>query len=169
MFYELPLERNCTSFLLLLLLLILIKFISGTQGRGRANALNMKDHICQYLMGLSFNFLPVIRSSVQCVESFLWLFVPTPPTPNHGVNKFTSDPGKLELEKPGNSLSRRIHLSNPQALLFTPALEKACLTQCTKRKNAIVDHHYTILCFPRANIVLSLLVKLGSICLFSLW
>lgn len=44
--------------------------------------------------------------------------------PNHGVNKFPSDPGKLGLEKPGNSVSRRIHLSNPQALLFTPALEK---------------------------------------------
>lgn len=96
-----------------ILLLILIKFISGPQGRGGVNALNMEEHICQYLMGLSFNFLPVIR------------FLPslTPPQ-NHRVNKFTSDPGKLELEKPGNSLSRRIHLSNPQALLFTPALEK---------------------------------------------
>lgn len=126
----------------------------------------MEDKVYQYLIGLSLNFLLVIRSSVQFF-SF---------TPHHGLNKFTfpslqsslasSKPGKLELERPGNSLSSRIHLSNPQASHYIASFVKACLTQCTKRKSAIVDHHYTILCFPQANSAVSLLVKLVFICMF---
>lgn len=43
---------------------IFAKFISGSQGIRRVNALNMEDKICQYLIGLSFNLLLVIRSLV---------------------------------------------------------------------------------------------------------
>ena len=57
----------------------------------------------------------------------------------------------VKLEKPGNSPSTRIHLSNPQAPRFITSSVKACSTRCTKRRRPLVAHHYTILSIPWAN------------------
>lgn len=77
-----------------------------------------------------------------------------------------SKPSNLERGRPGESLSRRIHVCNPRASHFIAGSLKACLMRCPKWKIALIDHPNTILCLPQANSGLSVLVKLVFVSLF---
>lgn len=78
-------------------------------------------------------------------------------------------PSNLEQGRPWKSLSRRIHLSNPQASHFITSSLKACLMCCSKWGIALVDHHHTILCLPKANRGLSILVKPVPVYIYFFW